>query len=283
MALDMDRLRSWIGRSETMTDVAGAVPPQALSATLDRDDAPWQPGDALPPCWHWLYFLTLAPHSQIGADGYPKRGRFLPPVPLPRRMWAGSRIHFHAPLHIGQRLQRTSCIEDVRLRQGRSGPLVFVDMRHEISADGTLAVVEHHDIVYRELPLPGEPAAPEVHAPEDAHWTRRVEPDEVLLFRYSALMFNAHRTHFDRRYATAVEGYPGLVVHGSLLAMLLLDLLRRELPAARVAHFAARALRPVFDTAAFSVCGQRLDAHCLRLWVRSGEGLLAMDASVTLA
>ena len=283
MALDMDRLRSWIGRSETLTDVATAVPPQALAATLDRDDAPQQPGDALPPCWHWLYFLPLAPQAQIGADGHPRRGGFLPPVPLPRRMWAGSRLQFHAPLRIGQRLQRRSYIEDVRLKDGRSGPLVFVVVRHEIRADAELALVEHHDIVYRELPRPGEAAPPGVAAPQDAQWTRRIEPDEVLLFRYSALSFNSHRIHFDRRYATAVEGYPGLVVHGPLIATLLLDLLRRELPQATLAQFSFKALRPLFDVAAFHVCAKPLDARSVKLWARAPDGQLAMDAEVILA
>ena len=147
MAIDIDHLRSWIGRSETLADVATAVPPRALSATLDRDDAP-AAGDVLPPCWDWLYFLPLARQSQIGADGHPKRGGFLPPVPLPRRMWAGSRIEFHAPLRIGQSLQRRSHIEDVRLKEGRTGPLVFVNVRHEIRAEGQRAITDRHDIVY---------------------------------------------------------------------------------------------------------------------------------------
>jgi len=283
MALDMAHLRSWIGRSEVLDDVATAVPPRALSATLDRDDAPSRLGDALPPCWHWLYFLPLAPQSQIGADGHPKRGGFLPPVPLPRRMWAGSRIEFHAPLRVGQALQRRSLIEDVRLKEGRSGPLVFVNVRHEVRADGALAITERHDIVYRELPQPGEPAPAGQSAPADAQWTRRIEPDDVLLFRYSALTFNGHRIHYDRRYVTEVEGYPGLVVHGPLIATLLLDLLRRELPQAAVTHFEFRAVKPIFDVAPFHVCGRREGAHAVKLWARTPEGHLAMDASATLA
>ena len=283
MALDMDALRRWIGRTELLHDTVSAVPPRALTATLDRDDAPTNPGDALPPCWHWLYFLPLAPHAQIGADGHPKRGGFLPPVPLPRRMWAGSRLQFHAPLRIGQALQRTSYIEDVRLKDARSGPLVFVVVRHEIRAGAELALVEHHDIVYRELPRPGEAAPPGVPAPDDAQWSRRIEPDEVLLFRYSALTFNSHRIHFDRRYATAVEGYPGLVVHGPLIATLLLDLLRRELPQAVLAQFSFKALRPLFDVAAFHVCARQLDARTLELWARTPDGQLAMAADAMLA
>ena len=243
MALDMAALRSWIGRSETQVDVAAAVPPRALAATLDRDDPPSQPGAALPPCWHWLYFLPLARQSQIGADGHPQRGGFLPPVPLPRRMWAGSRIGLHAPLRLGQALSRTSRIGDVRLKQGKTGPLVFVSVHHEIHADGVLAVDEQQDIVYREAPPPGEAPPAGLPAPADAQWMRRIEPDAVLLFRYSALTFNGHRIHYDRRYATGVEGYPGLVVHGPLIATLLLDLLRRELPGAMWRSSASRRSR----------------------------------------
>jgi 3-methylfumaryl-CoA hydratase len=283
MALDIDHLRSWIGRTETLADTATAVPPRALSATLDRDDAPWQSGDALPPCWHWLYFLPLARQSEIGADGHPKRGGFLPPVPLPRRMWAGSRIDFHAPLRVGQALERTSHIEDVRLKEGRTGPLVFVNVRHEVRADGVLAITDRHDIVYRDLPQPGEKAPAGQPAPEGAQWTRRIEPDEVLLFRYSALTFNGHRIHYDRRYVTGVEGYPGLVVHGPLIATLLLDLLRRELPDATVAHFSFKAVSPIYDVAPFQVCGRRDDARSVKLWARTPDGHLAMDATATLA
>ncbi len=230
MALDIETLRGWIGRSETVEDVATAAPLRALTATLDRDDPPTGPGQAIPPCWHWLYFLPVHRQSEIGPDGHARRGGFLPPVPLPRRMWAGSRLEFLAPVQAGQALSRTSRIADVRMKEGRAGPLVFVNVRHEISAEGRLAITEEHDIVYREMPQPGEPVPAGVPAPEDAQWTRRIEPDDVLLFRYSALTFNGHRIHYDRRYVTEVEGYPGLIVHGPLIATLLLDLLRRELP-----------------------------------------------------
>jgi 3-methylfumaryl-CoA hydratase len=283
MALDMDHLRHWIGRSETADDIATLAPLRALSATLDRDDAPLRAGARVPPCWHWLYFLPMARQSEIGPDGHAKCGGFLPPVPLPRRMWAGSRIDFHAPLRIGQALQRSSHIEDVRLKEGRTGALVFVNVRHEIRADGQLAITDRHDIVYREMPQPGEAAPAGVPAPANAQWTRQIVPDDVLLFRYSALTFNGHRIHYDRRYVTTVEGYPGLVVHGPLIATLLLDLLRRELPHATVTHFAFKAVSPIFDVAPFHLCGRREDNHTVRLWARTPAGHLAMDASATLA
>ena len=281
MTLDLEHLRSWIGRSTVVEDSATTVPLQALTATLDRDDPP-APGQPIPPLWHWLYFLPLHRQSEIGADGHPTRGGFLPPVPLPRRMWAGSRLEFRAPVLAGQALSRHSRIADVRLKEGRSGPLVFVNVLHEISAEGRLAIVEEHDIVYRELAAPGEPAPAGVPAPSDPQWTRRILPDDVLLFRYSALTFNGHRIHYDRRYVTDVEGYPGLVVHGPLIATLLLDLLRRELPTARVARFSFKAVKPLFDIAPFEVCGRQEDANNVRLWARTPEGHLAMEATAAL-
>jgi 3-methylfumaryl-CoA hydratase len=282
MDLDLDHLRRWIGRTVVAADTATAVPLHALTATLDRDDPPVGAGQAIPPLWHWLYFLPLHRQSEIGADGHPARGGFLPPVPLPRRMWAGSRLAFRAPIVAGHALARRSRIADVRLKRGRTGPLVFVDVEHEVSADGKLAIVEAQDIVYRDPPRPGDAAPAGVAAPADAAWRRRIVPDEVLLFRYSALTFNGHRIHYDRRYATAVEGYPGLVVHGPLIATLLLDLLRRERPDARVERFAFKAVAPVFDTAPFELCGRLDGERDVKLWACTADGRLAMDASATL-
>ncbi len=283
MKIDINHLQSWIGRSESVQDLATVVPLRALSATLDRDGAAIDTGTEVPPCWHWLYFLPLHRQSEIGPDGHAQRGGFLPPVPLPRRMWAGSRLEFLAPLRAGQAIARTSRIADVRMKEGRSGPLVFVQVHHDIHADGQHAIHEEHDIVYRDLPLPGEPAPAGVPAPQDALWTREVVPDDVLLFRYSALTFNGHRIHYDRRYVTEVEGYPGLIVHGPLIATLLLDLLHRQRPTARVHRFAFKAMKPMFDTAPFRVCGGLAGEQAVKLWAVTPEGHLAMDASAELA
>lgn len=283
MGLDIEHLRTWIGRTEALDDVVTLAPLKALTATLDRDDPPRREGDPVPPCWHWLYFLPVHRQSEIGPDGHPERGGFLPPVPLPRRMWAGSRIEFKAPLRVGQSLSRLSRIDDVSLKEGRAGPLVFVKVRHEIRADGRLAIVDEHQIVYRDMPRPGEPVPAALHAPADEAWSRRIEPDDVLLFRYSALTFNGHRIHYDRRYVTTVEGYPGLIVHGPLIATLLLDLLRRELPQAQVTAFSFRAVKPLFDIAPFHVCGRMEGDRSVALWARTEDGHLAMEASATLA
>ncbi len=283
MNLDIDHLRTWIGRTESVHDLATLVPLRALSATLDREEPDWGPRSAVPPCWHWLYFLPVHRQSELGPDGHARRGGFLPPVPLPRRMWAGSRIEFLSPVHAGQTLRRDSRIADVRMKEGRTGPLVFVHVHHEIHADGQHTIHEEHDIVYRGLPQPGEAVPPGVPAPHQATWTREIVPDDVLLFRYSALTFNGHRIHYDRRYVTEVEGYPGLIVHGPLIATLLLDLLRRELPDAQVRHFEFKAMKPVFDMAPFQVCGRLQDDKTVRLWAVTPEGHLAMDASARLA
>ena len=282
MSLDIEHLRGWVGRTEAMDDLATLAPLRGLTATLDRDDQP-RVGDAVPPCWHWLYFLPMQRQSGIGPDGHPVRGGFLPPVPLPRRMWAGSQIEFRAPLLAGQSLSRLSRIDDVRVNEGRSGPLVFVNVQHEIRGDADLAIVERQDIVYREMAQPGDPIPAAVPAPTDAQWSRRIEPDDVLLFRYSALTFNGHRIHYDRKYVTEVEGYPGLIVHGPLIATLLLDLLRRKLPSAKVQRFGFRAVTPLLDIAAFEICGKQEGDKTVRLWARNAEGHLAMDASATLS
>ena len=284
--MKLEYLREWIGRTEKRTDQVRAAPVAALAATLDRDDPEPLPGSDLPPLWHWLFFTPLARASEIGADGHAKRGGFLPPVPLPRRMWAGGRLQFDHPLHIGDEITRHSSISDVNIKHGRSGALVFVTVRHQISDARGVALTEEHDIVYRDNPLPDAPSTTPQPASANATFTRELVPDPVLLFRYSALTFNGHRIHYDRPYATEVEGYPGLIVHGPLIATLLLDLLRRERPDARVRRFAFKAMRPVFDIHRFSVCGKpEASAHGeqrVALWARDHEGFLAMQAHAEL-
>ena len=281
-SLALDELRGWIGRSETAADVVTATPARALAATLDLPRT-FDEGDALPPPWHWQYFLAMSPMAEVGTDGHPKRGGFLPPVPLPRRMWAGSRMDFHRPLRVGDAVTRVSSIVDVALKEGRSGTLVFVKVRHEITGPKGLAVVDEHDIVYRDLPEPDDPAPAPRSAAVHSAWRREIRPDPVLLFRYSALTYNSHRIHYDHPYVTTVEGYPGLLVHGPLLATLLLDLLLREQPRANVTRFEFRAVRPVFDVTPFFVCGQpAADGRNAQLWIAGSDGFLCMDATATL-
>ena len=287
-AATLTKLQSWQERSETMSDVITAAPLRALSATLDRDDPVPEDGSAVPALWHWLYFLPHARQSEIGPDGHPRRGGFLPPVPLPRRMWAGGRLRWEAdnPLRLGQEVQRISTIRSVQHKTGRSGELLFVLVEHRFLNHDGLALVEEHDIVYRAAARPGDPVPPPQQPPlaGQAAWSRSIVPDDVLLFRYSALTFNGHRIHYDRRYVTQVEGYPGLIVHGPLIATLLLDLLRRQLPGARVVAFDFKALRPTFDLHPFSVHGKpREDGRTIDLWAQDHEGLLTMQATATVA
>ena len=225
--MSLEKLREWVGRTRAVEDFAAPFPVRALTATFDEKDPDPRNGDPLPPLWHWLYFLDAAPESKIGPDGHAERGDFLPPIPLPRRMWAGSRFVFDGePLKVGDTIRRVSRIKSVEPKSGSTGSMVFVTVQHTVSGPAGVSFVEEHDIVYRDLPRAGDPSPPRRPAPADAVWRREITPDEVLLFRYSALTFNGHRIHYDRRYVTEVEGYPGLVVHGPLIATLLADLAR---------------------------------------------------------
>ena len=278
-AMDLEHLKSWLGREESCVDLVTAAPMSALSATLDRDDPDPAIGAPVPPLWHWLYFLPRAPQRELGPDGHAHRGGFLPPVPLPRRMWAGGRLQFEQPLRVGETATRVSRIVRVDAKQGRSGALVFVTVRHEFSGDRGLALTEEHDIVYRDMPQPGAPAPVPQAAPVGEQFARRIVPDPVLLFRYSALTFNGHRIHYDRSYVTGVEGYPGLIVHGPLIATLLADLLRRHQPDAVLRRFEFKALHPTFDLHPFQVCGRAEGPGRWQLWGRDHEGALTMQAS----
>ncbi|HSG65615.1 MAG TPA: MaoC family dehydratase N-terminal domain-containing protein, partial [Gammaproteobacteria bacterium] len=212
--LDLTLLESWQGREESSEDLLALTPVRALAATLDRDPAGHVEGAILPPLYHWLYFPILARSSELAADGHARKGGFMPPVPYPRRMFAGARIDYHGVLRIGSRVRRVARIEAVSAKEGRSGPLAFVTVRYEISDDEGLKIVEEQDIAYRPASEPKAPPRPERDAGV-ADFRREIEPDEALLFRFSALTFNAHRIHYDLPYARG-EGYPALVVHGPL-------------------------------------------------------------------
>jgi 3-methylfumaryl-CoA hydratase len=278
--MDIAHLQEWVGKTESASDQVTPIPIAALSATLDIEAPHPAAGDAVAPLWHWLYFLETHRQSELSPDGHAKLGGFLPPVPLPRRMWAGGRFEFHRPLRVGETVTRISRIADVQEKKGRSGTLIFVVVRHEIGNTEGIALTEEQDLVYRAHAKPGDPASAPQTAPAGALWERVVQPDDVLLFRYSALTFNGHRIHYDRRYATETEGYPGLVVHGPLIATLLLDLLRRHMPEADVARFEFRAVSPLFDTSSFTLCGKlESDGKTISLWATDATGGLAMTAN----
>jgi 3-methylfumaryl-CoA hydratase len=272
---------AWVGRIDTLTDQLTPTPVRLMRATLDHGPSE-STSNTLPPLWHWLYFLPGDRQSNIGADGHTRRGGFLPPVTLPRRMWAGGRLRFLRALPLGAAVQRVSRIMSVRRKDGRSGSLVFVTVLHEVSDNQGLAISEEQDIVYRDAPAPGTPTTVPPSAPTDEQFAHLVTPDPVLLMRYSALTFNGHRIHYDRPYATQEEGYPGLVVHGPLIATMLMEALRGAHPERQVASFEFKAVSPLFDTAPFTVAG-RVDDQNARLWASGPQGQLAMTASATFA
>jgi 3-methylfumaryl-CoA hydratase len=274
----------WVGRSEERSDIVVPGPLDRLSATLDRDDRPFVTGDALPPLAHWLFFLPDERQSMLGEDGHPLRGGFLPPIHhLPRRMWAGSRIAFRGEIKVGQPIVRRSTIASVTAKDGASGPLVFVTVRHEVAGrDAAPAIIDEHDIVYRGLQAPA--VKRDVPPAAKGEWQRTLTPDAVMLFRYSALTFNGHRIHYDRDYATGTEGYPGLVVHGPLIATLLADLARRSRPDARMTSFSFRAVSPLFDGTPILLNGTPPGPDGVaKLWAANADGRLAMTADATLA
>lgn len=240
-------LQAWVGRTRQVVERLHPFPAQAFAALLDRDPATTSTGGLLPPGWHWLYFHSPTRTSELGADGHERRGAFLPPVPLPRRMWAGGRLEFLHPLPVGVDAERHSTITAIEEKDGRSGPLVFVTVTHEVRVDGTVAVREEQDLVYRQPPPP-VPAAPGTPYADlsSLRVLQRFPTDPVTLFRFSALTYNGHRIHYDHPYATSVEGYPDLVVHGPLLALLLLDAADREARPRGLARFAYRGLAPIF-------------------------------------
>ena len=279
-AVDREKLQGWIGRTRVHHDTVTAAPAAALSATLDHAHARAGEGDPLPPCWHWLYFQDAVAMAELGVDGHPRRGNFLPPIALPRRMWAGSRLQFLAPVKVGHTLKRISTIADIQHKAGRNGELVFVTVKHQIFQSDCLVIEEDQDLVYREPATPSKADAEQSALPQP-QWSTRICPDAVLLFRYSALTFNSHRIHYDRDYAMREEGYDSLVVQGPLTATLLLDLLHRHSPDAAVAWFEFRALRPLLEGARLQLQGRRQGRE-VDLWALDAAGALAMTAKATL-
>jgi len=280
--MSLEKLKEWIGRTQSVEDLAAPFPVRALAATLDEGDPDPRIGDPLPPLWHWLYFLEIAPQSKIGPDGHAERGDFLPPVPLPRRMWAGSRFTFDGePVRVGETIERRSTIKSVEPKTGSTGAMVFVTVQHTILGPRGVSLVEEHDIVYREAAKPGEKPKPPKPAPTDPTWRKAIQADPVLLFRFSALTFNGHRIHYDQPYVTGTEGYPGLIVHGPLMGLLQMELARRSNPARIARRFEFRALSPVFAGGAFSVQARREEDGSVTTWVADQNGGLTQQGGAT--
>jgi 3-methylfumaryl-CoA hydratase len=281
--LDMGALREWLGRKETAIDYVAVPTVHRGSAMLDRDDPFPEIGDPLPPGWHALLFPRVVRHSEVGADGHPKRGDFLPPVPLPRRMFAGKRVNFIHDLQVGDKVEKVSTIKALQEKTGRTGQMVFLTVLHEMIGPRGLALTEEQDIVYRHAPDPAAPPPPPQAAPAEAVWKRTIVPDPVLLFRFSALTFNGHRIHYDLPYVTGVEGYPGLIVNGGLTTLLLFELARTS-NASPVVRFESRNVRPLFVGQPLHLCGApSADGRSAKLWATNAEGALALTAEAWFA
>jgi 3-methylfumaryl-CoA hydratase len=304
-AIDTEALQAWIGRRETARDEVTTRLAQGLHATLDGAGEAPGPGASAALAIHWCLSPTIVRAGELGPDGHPQRGGFLPPVPLPRRMWAGGRLAFHDRLRVGDSVERRSTIADVTVKHGRSGVLCFVAVDHDYIGPRGLAIAERQDIVYRDIeaapvkpptpavpvkpptpavpakpPTPAVPAKPSTPAvPASAAWRRPMQADTVMLFRYSALTFNGHRIHYDRTYAQAVEHYPGLVVHGPLQATWLIDY-AATLGDGAPKWFSFRSLAPLFDFEPFELCAARSPTG-LTLWIVTSDGKRTMQADAS--
>jgi 3-methylfumaryl-CoA hydratase len=282
----LDDLKRHVGRREAATDTVTAAPANLLRLTFGRDEPELRPGDVLPPGWQSLYFLPRFSPEALRPDGSPLDTGVVPPMPLPRRMFAGERFRFHRPLRIGDAVRRETELADISVKTGGTGTLVFATVTQRIFAGDTLAIEEERRTVFREEVRAGEgnQAPRREPAPEDVPWRRRISPDPVLLFRFSALTFNSHRFHYDRPWATEREGYPGLVVHGPLTSLLLLDFARDRSPGGTIVGYETQARAPLFDRAAFELRGRPTpDGRGVELWAATPEGTVAMSARAELA
>lgn len=287
-AIDLPYLRQWVGKQHTSTDTLSLRHARLMAATVGTNPENLLASDPLPPLWHWLYFLEGLPPEQLGPDGHPARGGFLPPVPLPNRMWAGGRLAFFEPLRLDEQAEKKSQVISVEHKSGRSGDLVFVTVEHEVWQGGVRALREEHDIVYKNpsiLPNQKTPQTPSSAAPQPApgQWQRHAQPNSTLLFRYSALTFNGHRIHYDQDYCRQVEGYDDLVIHGPLNATLLAALAQdvgREQGHKQLRSFAYRGLQA-------ATLGTGLHYHAsakeggLNLWVHRDDGVVSMQAEAS--
>ncbi len=283
--LSLDNLKQHVGRRSISTDFVTAGPANLLRLAFGRAEPELKEGDPLPPGWLLLYFLPRFAPAELRPDGTPIDAGQVPPMPLPRRMYAGERLRFHRPIRIGDQLRREAELADISVKTGGTGTLVFATVLHRIYVSDALAVEEERRTVFREEVKPGErnQAPRREEAPADAPWRRRVAPDPVLLFRFSALTFNSHRIHYDRRWAMEVEGYPGLVVHGPLTSTLLIDFARDQNPGRAFLGYGTQARAPLFDTQPFELRGRpSVDGRGCELWAVTPEGTVAMSAQVDL-
>lgn len=278
----MENFNAWIGKKEITTDFTYLRPVAMMQALLNQENKEPQ---ILPNLHHWFYFLPVVNGQELAEDGHPRKGSFLPPIPFPKRMWAGGRLQFLNSIQMNKNIRRESEILNIEFKNGKSGNMYFVTVRHSIYAEDTLAIIEEHDIVYREATnqIQSQATSQNIQVktePKPFTYKKLFPVDTVTLFRYSAITFNGHKIHYDRTYATQVEGYPGLIVHGPLLATLLLHTFEQENPNKKVSNFEFRAINPIFDFNEFSICGD-IHSNTGDLWIEKSDGLIAMKASIT--
>lgn len=284
--IDADALKRHIGTRMEDQDVATRAPLAAYIATFERPEVPPADGEAIPPGWHIGYFLAMSPRSTLAADGLPTGSGVLPKIPLPRRMYAGTRLTFHSPIRVGDPLTRVTELTDLQVRQGSTGTLIFTTQTRRISTPRGLALTEDYDSAFREEVAAGAksgiPKRDEV--PSGMPWRRTITTDPVSLFRFSAITFNPHRIHYDRPYATGTEGYPGLVVHGPYSQACLMDFIRDHTPGRTMTSFTMRARAPLFDTDPFDLVGRPSeDGKGCEVWAVTPSGTIAMQATATFA
>jgi itaconyl-CoA hydratase/mesaconyl-C4 CoA hydratase len=261
-------LSAWLGKQQTVVDRMDPGHAARIAVTLG-DPIP-EVGMRLSPLWHWAFFLETVPIAQTGLDGHPARGSFLPPADNRNRMWAGGRVSFDGALEVGVEARKTSTVTAIQEKKGRTGSLLFVTVKHDIEQNGKLVVSEEQDIVYR------EPSPPKLQGTEPApssQWRESVDPSPVLLFRYSAVTFNSHRIHYDDPYVRQTEGYPGLVIHGPLIATMMCRAFAHAHPKASLKHLAYRGLRPLIAPKAFSVAGAVVAPGEAKLWAEQDSTL----------
>jgi 3-methylfumaryl-CoA hydratase len=273
-------LQDWVGKTDEIEDRIYTTPVRALALTLNYKDFEARDGRPLPEIWYWLYFLPIVPISEVGPDGHPKRGGFLPPIALERRMWASGNLAFHQDLIMGEEIRKTSEILSVSEKEGKAGKLVFVAVKHLIQSARGIAVEEEQNIVYLHMPKSFvEPKANPI--PDHLDWKEDYPIDPVLLFRFSALTFNGHRIHYDRNYATEVEKYPGLVVHGPLQALLLLESAKNHNPGKKPASFNFKAVRPLFEFDKIQICGKSNADGSHDVYTANTDSNIGMQATIT--
>lgn len=277
--MNMENFDAWIGKKEVLTDYTHPRSVSMMQALLNQPDIR---NNELPHLYQWFYFLPIVNGDHLADDGHPQKGGFLPPIPYPKRMWAGSRIEFITPIQLHQNIHRESEIINIQFKMGKSGNMYFVTVKHTIFANNVPAIVEEQDIVYRDIsnqPQINKQLTPAIHNEKVFSYKKSFPINTVTLFRYSALTFNGHKIHYDRPYAIEKEGYPGLVVHGPLLATLLLHTFQQENSNKKISHFEFRAVNPVFDFNEFLICGD-VQSNQAELWIEKSNGQIAMKGKV---